>query len=58
MDSLNGEEKKDASKEDLEQEEGKRRSLSNFAELTKNLKGNIGKRQLQIRRFLLSYISS
>ena len=28
MDSLNGEEKKDASKEDLEQEEGKSDSLS------------------------------
>lgn len=36
MDSLNGEEKKDASKEDLEQEEGKCQILLSFEEFFKH----------------------
>lgn len=44
MDSLNGEEKKDASKEDLEQEEGRMTddNLSDFEELFENSKEEIG----------------
>lgn len=51
MDSLNGEEKKDASKEDLEQEEGRADNLFDFAELFENSKEKIGKRRPRIRNF-------
>ena len=43
MDSLNGEEKKDASKEDLEQEEGKRGNyltLQNYSIIWKKILAN------------------
>lgn len=52
MDSLNGEEKKDASKEDLEQEEGRADNLFDFAELFENLKEENGKRSQIRKRFL------
>lgn len=53
MDSLNGEEKKDASKEDLEQEEGESNNLSNFAEFFEYLKREIDKRQIRRRFFII-----
>lgn len=46
MDSLNGEEKKDASKEDLEQEEGRLDSSFSFTELLENLEEEIDKPQI------------
>jgi len=45
MDSLNGEEKKDASKEDLEQEEGG--TAYSLQKLFENSEGEIDKRRLK-----------